>query len=184
MQFFGFASTLTFPRKINRFALPFELIERKGSLPTSIFTEFKEMVAETTGVFQFLDNVTKEGHPYFHEVQVFLFASVTFTGTKILGSAYPERAITFIVVAYAVHRLLNPQVARLFGPVKHIPLGMDAARLCLWSSVVLSGKAVCLAVGENISFGDTAKITLVFLGIYFIARLVLRHLSGLESIKV
>lgn len=132
-------------------------------------------------IFYHLEKITKPDFPFYYEGQVVLFATITYIGTFSFSQIYPERAVTFVVIAYGVHQYLVPHFAKFFAPVQTSPLGRDIATVSLIFSVLVISKISSHLLRDALTILEIAKVALGFFLTLFTLRMIESHSQRLTS---
>lgn len=123
-----------------------------------------------------LEQVTHPNHPYYHPVQVALFAGISYVGTICLTSLPPVHGMSLAILAYAISQLVTPLFAECFEPyqdISLIPLIGQAMQITL--SLVIA-KVLCNLAGQTLSFKEVRQVGLVSLISLYVSRLILLKL--------
>lgn len=117
-----------------------------------------------------LEEVTQPEHPYYHPIQVGLFASLSYVGTACLTSIPPARGATLTVLAYLISQLTAPLFCELFKPYQDTPLIPLVGQVFQWTTSLILAKVMCRIAGQAISFKEMRQIGFVFLLCLYVAR--------------
>jgi hypothetical protein len=117
-----------------------------------------------------LEQVTQPEYPYYHPIQVGLFASLSYVSTACLTSIPPVRGATLTVSAYLISQLTAPLFCEFFKPYQEIPLIPLIGQVLQWTTSLILAKVMCRIAGQVISFKEMRQIGLGFLMCLYIAR--------------
>lgn len=119
---------------------------------------------------RWLEQATQPRHPYYHPIQITLFASLSYAGTACFTSIPPLRGMTLIVLTHTISQLITPFFVQLFEPYKDVSLApLVGQALQLTTSLILA-KTICHIVGQTLSFKEVRQVGIVF----FLSLYVLR----------
>lgn len=128
-----------------------------------------------------LEKVTRPDFPLYYEGQVLLFATITYIGTFSFSRIYPERAVTYVVIAYGIHQYLTPHFARFFAPLATSHIGRDAATASLLFCVFVISKISCHILRDGLTVLEIARVAAGFFITLFAIRIIESHCLNFTS---
>lgn len=123
-----------------------------------------------------IEQVTQPDHPYYHPVQIALFAGVSYMGTSCLTSLRPIHGMSLAVLAYTISQLVTPLFVECFEPYQDISLVPLIGQVLQITLSLTLAKAICHIAGYHLSFQHVRQIGLVFLISLYVSRLVILKL--------
>ncbi len=122
---------------------------------------------------RWLGQATQPHHPYYHPIQMTLFAGLSYIGTACFTSIPPVRGMTLTVLTYAISQLITPFFIQFFAPYEDLSLApLIGQALQLTTSLILA-KTICHIVGQTLSFKEVRQVCLVFFLSLYVSRCAL-----------
>lgn len=120
-----------------------------------------------------IEEVTQPEHPYYHPVQVALFAGSSYVSTLCLTSISPKRGMKVAVLAYGISQLITPFFVECFEPYRDITLVPLVGQVLQLTSSLLLTKGIYFLAGQTLSFKEIRQLGIAFLVGLAISRFVL-----------
>lgn len=120
-----------------------------------------------------LAEVTKQpNHPYYHHVQLTLFAGLSYISTSCFTSIAPKKGVTLVVLSYTISQAIAPLFYKL-EPYQNQPFVVLIGRFIHLASSLLLAKISCEFIGLSLSFKQMRQIVIAFSIALFISRFAL-----------
>jgi hypothetical protein len=124
-------------------------------------------------VSRWLGQATQPRHPYYHPLQITLFASLSYAGTACFTSIPPVRGMTLIMLAYAISQLVTPFFIQFFEPYEDVSLAPFIGQLLLLTISLVLAKTICHIAGQTLSCKEVRQVCTVFFLCLYVSRCAL-----------
>lgn len=120
-----------------------------------------------------IEQTSQPDHPYYHPLQIALFANVTYITTTCL-TTLPFRCATMLVIStYAISQLVTPLFIDCFQPYQDTPLIPFFGHVIQMTLSVILAKMSCNLMGCGLSLKQIRQASLAFLITLFVCRFIL-----------
>jgi hypothetical protein len=128
-----------------------------------------------------LEQTTRPHGPYYHFVQVTLFAGLSYIGTACWTKIRPIRGTILVVLAYGISQLITPLFVNFFEAYQDVSLVPLVGQVLQLTTSLFLANVICFLANKALSLKEIRQVSTAFLLTLFTARFVLSKFRELSQ---